>query len=181
MGVGLKGLISEAERVARKRGRKRATTAHALLALYQNTVAGELLGSHGIAEFDLLKAVTTEVEEHDSVLGVAIERAERTATALSQGRASALHLLLSLIREPRSVAYHCLERLGVSLETMQAAVLSSLEAGPTQAEVRSPIGGRASSAPAEPGKRRAARPASRPSLPGGAQVQLALAEATESK
>jgi ATP-dependent Clp protease ATP-binding subunit ClpC len=181
MAVGLKSLESHAQRVADKRGHP-LTSAHMLLALYQRTIAGQVLGSHGVGELELIEAVQLEIEENDSVLRVALERAERTATALGHGRATPLHLLLSLVRDPRSVAYHCLERLGASPSQLQSAVLGALEAGAARIHNR-----RTDSASAlEPAERYNALDASerrgnqsRSSVPHSEQRQLAAE--TESK
>src|SRR5262245_33911853 len=103
MASGLKGLLAQAERTARKRA-QRLTTAHVLLALYQRSSAGAVLAEQGIPESALIDALAHANEEHPTVLPLALERAEKTAAALRQGRAGALHLLLALTREPRALA-----------------------------------------------------------------------------
>jgi ATP-dependent Clp protease ATP-binding subunit ClpC len=178
MAIGLKGLLSQAQRVARKRGQP-LTTAHVLLALYQRTAAGRLLGSHGVGELELIESLALEIEEHDSVLAFALERAERTAGALNHGRAGGLHLLLALIREPRSVAYYCLERLGASPEQMQAAVLSALEAG--QEELQRGQVNVGSVVSRDAAVRSTQQPSSRKAVAPGHSAQQQLAAETESR
>src|SRR6187551_2584006 len=100
----LQGLISQAERFARKRGQP-VTTAHVLLALYQRAPLDALLAEYGAPEAALLAAVAARVDEHANLLAFTLERAEKLAAALRHGRATEQHLLLALLREPRSVAH----------------------------------------------------------------------------
>jgi ATP-dependent Clp protease ATP-binding subunit ClpC len=123
---GLKGLLTQAERAARKRGQP-VTTAHVLLALYQRSAAGPLLGEHGISESRLIDLLALGLEEHANVLALALERADRSALELRQG-VSALHLLLALTREPRSLAYQHLARLGAAPAELQRSVHERLHA-----------------------------------------------------
>ena len=62
MAIGFKGLLSQAERAARRRGQA-VTTAHVLLALYQRTAMGALLSEHGLSELALID-VLPECSEH---------------------------------------------------------------------------------------------------------------------
>jgi ATP-dependent Clp protease ATP-binding subunit ClpC len=126
MAIGFKGLLAQAERAARKRGQA-LTTVHVLLALYQRTALFGLLSEHGISELSLLDAFAHDGSEHATTLALVLERAEKAAATLSHGRAQGPHLLLALTREPRSSAYRCIERLGVSPAQLQQAVLALLD------------------------------------------------------
>ncbi|MFI5308352.1 MAG: AAA family ATPase [Polyangiales bacterium] len=117
MASGLKGLLSQSERLARRRAQP-LTTSHLLLALYQRTPIGSLLGQHGVAEPALIEAIARDCEENPSILALVLERADKAAAARN-GRASGLHLLVALSREPRSAAYRVLERLRVALPSLQ--------------------------------------------------------------
>jgi ATP-dependent Clp protease ATP-binding subunit ClpC len=145
MASGLKGLLAQAERLARKRAQP-PSTAHLLLALYQRTPVGVLLGQHGVTEGALLAAVALDCDEHQNALAFALERADKSAVALGHARASSLHLLLVLTREARSVAYRCLERLGVSPQVLQSAVLAALHGDAPRAQAQS--NARSASSPA---------------------------------
>jgi ATP-dependent Clp protease ATP-binding subunit ClpC len=124
---GLKGLLSQAERVARKRGQP-VTTAHVLLAMYQRSAAGAVLGEHGVSELQLIETLALGVEEPANVVALALERAEKSALLLRHGKAGAIHLLLALTREPRSAAYQYLERIGAPPAQLQRSLQDRLEA-----------------------------------------------------
>ncbi len=109
----LDGLIAQARYVAQRRS-QRASTAHCVLAMLQSDgEASLLLSSCGVTEMALVSALKVEPEEPDSVLERVSERSRKLAV---EGRTDvrAVHLLASMAREPRSAAYRCLERLGVS-------------------------------------------------------------------
>jgi ATP-dependent Clp protease ATP-binding subunit ClpC len=124
---GLKGLLSQAERIARKRGQP-VTTAHVLLAIYQRSAAGAVLGEHGVSELQLIETLALGVEEPANVVALALERAEKSALLLRHGKAGAIHLLLALTREPRSAAYQYLERIGAPPAQLQRSLQDRLEA-----------------------------------------------------
>ena len=60
------------------------------------------------------------------MLALAVERAEKIALGMQQARATPLHLLLVFVREPRCLAYRCLERLGVVSDRLQQALVDVL-------------------------------------------------------
>jgi ATP-dependent Clp protease ATP-binding subunit ClpC len=177
MASGLKGLLSQAERAARKRSQP-VSTAHVLLALYQRTSAGALLSQCGVSEPALLEALASDCDEHASLLAFVLERAKKSAALLRDEHAHALHLLVALSREPRSAAYRCCERLGARPDRVQTAALALLDAGSGDARNR---GGRRLLARTE---RTTVAAASTP-RPRGAQRSLAaqqhLAVETELK
>jgi ATP-dependent Clp protease ATP-binding subunit ClpC len=128
MTAALKGLLSQAQRLARKRGQS-LTTAHVLLALHQRTRLTDVLAAHGVGEAALIEALGAIGDEHPNVLALAVERAQRPANGAHAGDEEAVErLLLALTREPRSLAYACLLRLGVAVEVLQRALLGGSEA-----------------------------------------------------
>ena len=109
----LDGLIAQARYVAQRRS-QRTSTAHCVLAMFQSDdEAGTLLSRCGVSEMALVSALKVEPEEPDSVLERVAERSRKLAIE-GNTDVRAVHLLASMAREPRSAAYRCLERLGVS-------------------------------------------------------------------
>jgi ATP-dependent Clp protease ATP-binding subunit ClpC len=176
MASGLKGLLSQAERAARKRSQP-VSTVHVLLALCQRTSAGELLSQCGVSEPALLEALASECDEHASLLALVLERAEKSMALLRHEHAHALHVLLALSREPRCAAYRCCERLGARPDRVQAAALALLDAG--SGDARSQAGRRAP-ARAERAVTTASAPRAR-GIPRSLAAQQHLAVETELK
>ncbi|MFW6023966.1 MAG: Clp protease N-terminal domain-containing protein, partial [Myxococcota bacterium] len=112
IGGGIKGLVAQARRAAQRRT-QRASTGHLLLVMLQgHGAAGHLLSGRGVRETDLLSALKVVDEEPASALEVAVERAQRLARGLGEPEVRPLHLLLAVVRDTRTSAYRCLDRIG---------------------------------------------------------------------
>ena len=122
---GLRAVLSHAEFLARRRGQPHGT-AHVLHALYARSPAGALLSAHGVAEPELIAAIARDGREPENMLDITLDRAGKLALALGHGHTAALHVLLALLREPRSRAYGVLERVGVPLAELEQRVTSAL-------------------------------------------------------
>ena len=140
---GLRAVLSHAEWLARRRGQQH-TTGHVLQALYARSPAGALLSAHGLSESELITAVARDASEPENLLGLTLERAGKHAHALGHGHGGALHVLLALLREPRSLAYGVLDRIGLPLAALEQQVANALQphagaaaARPSSAAVRS--------------------------------------------
>ena len=183
MTAALKGLLSQAQRLARKRGQS-LTTGHMLLALHQHTHASAVLVAHGIGESALSDALAVPGEEHPNVLSLSVERAQKAVRALRAEGEAAEHLLLALTREPRSLAYACLLRLGVSPERMQRALLGGLEVGDPQLQLlerEAPSTARARSSAASAARGGSTHHVRSRGLPLSLSAQQRLAVETESR
>ncbi|HMI93800.1 MAG TPA: AAA family ATPase [Polyangiales bacterium] len=122
---GLRAVLSHAEWLARRRGQAHST-AHVLLALYARSPAGALLNAHGLGEPELIAALARDAGEPENMLALTLERAGKLAHALGHGHAAALHVLLALLREPRSRAYAVLDKIGVPLLELEQRVTGAL-------------------------------------------------------
>jgi ATP-dependent Clp protease ATP-binding subunit ClpC len=122
---GLRAVLSHAEWLARRRGQAH-DTAHLLHALYARSPAGALLSAHGLGEPELIAALVRATNEPENMLALTLERAGKLAHALGHGHAAALHVLLALLREPRSRAYAVLDRSGVPLPELEQGVTGAL-------------------------------------------------------
>ncbi|MGD8860910.1 MAG: ATP-dependent Clp protease ATP-binding subunit [Myxococcales bacterium] len=171
MAVGLKGLVSQAERSARKRGQT-PSTAHLLLALCGRPAIGELLAAHGVVDLDLLELISSGVDEPDNAMGLVADRAQKLAGPRTLSRAGAPHVLLALTREPRSAAYRCLQELGVEPMLLQRAAQQLLGGGratrattrPVRSGPRRTLVDQSALLAAETESKRARRRAARPGL-----------------
>lgn len=111
MAAGLQGMVQRADRAARKRS-QRTTTAHLVLTTYDSPQAGALLARHGVDEASLIEALGVEYDETYNAVAAAVERARSLAAALGEAMATPAHLLLAILREPRSAGWQCLLRAG---------------------------------------------------------------------
>ena len=173
MHSGLSGLLSQAERVARKRsavGHHRPPPERVVRAHGRCRPA---CASTACTEAALLDGGGGAIEEHANVLGFALARAERIAGALHSREVNALHLLFALVRDPRSRAYVRLAQLGVRPGTLQSAVRARLNA---QADGTASGASRASSAPQArpPRERLVIKGSRRAAVAEGAQLRLAV-------
>ena len=134
----LNGLIGRARRAAQRRGQN-MTTAHVLLVMAQaDDATGHALAARGAREGDLLSALRVIADEPASASDVAVERAHK----LAGGREpQAAHLLLALLREPRSVAHRCLVETGVGVSGL-AEDLGALVGAASRPPERSSASGR---------------------------------------
>ena len=182
MAVGLKGLISRAELVARKRGHE-PSTAHLLLVLHTMPEVRPLLDAQGVEDLDLLEVLQSDPGEPDNALTIVAERARQLARGPRLTRPGALHLMLALIREQRSAGYRCLERLGVEPAGLQSAIAerlarpqarsSGVATAPTRRFARRTLVDQSALLALETEQKRAQRRAERPSEPPAAPAQPA--------
>jgi ATP-dependent Clp protease ATP-binding subunit ClpC len=143
MGViasGVSSIIAQAKRAAQRRG-QRTSTAHLLLCLLQSAheTAG-LLSRHGVRESDLLSALKVVDDEPGSAFEVAIERASKLAAGLGEPMARPIHLLMAIVRDPRTAGYRCLDQVGASASKIRRDVDELLGVGPS-VEPPEPEGG----------------------------------------
>jgi ATP-dependent Clp protease ATP-binding subunit ClpC len=117
----LTGTISRARDLAQKR-RQQVSTAHVLVALFQEDaqVAG-LCARLGLSEEALLSCLGQGYDEHACGIDLAVERARKLAVAGGSGQALPLHLLFSLVRDPRSAANVGLLSVGVQPDLLTTA------------------------------------------------------------
>jgi ATP-dependent Clp protease ATP-binding subunit ClpC len=78
----------------------------------------------GLSEPALLGMLVKRAEEQGSAVDLAMERARKLAEVSGEARTLPLHLLLSLVREPRSAVGSALAFAGLSSEQLTAAVWS---------------------------------------------------------
>ncbi|UJR82715.1 AAA family ATPase [Sandaracinus amylolyticus] len=124
----LEGLIGVARRTARAR-QQAASTAHVLLTILQNDPESQrVLSVHQVREQDLVSALKVADDEPGSALEVAIERAAALAARTHAAHVRPLHLLLAMLREPRSMAYRCLEHTGANTARVRESVEDALVA-----------------------------------------------------
>ncbi|MCB9667472.1 MAG: ATP-dependent Clp protease ATP-binding subunit [Myxococcales bacterium] len=103
------------------------STAHVLLAIVQRGGrASSVLAEEGIGEAKVAAFAKGPHEESDSCVEMCVQRATRVAATLGGQAPSELHLLLALIREPRSSAYRCIEKMGTSPAVVQQQALACL-------------------------------------------------------
>jgi ATP-dependent Clp protease ATP-binding subunit ClpC len=139
----LTGTLTRARDLAQRR-RQQLSTAHVLVALFQEDgQVAALCARLGLSEATLLGALNSGYEEHPNGIDLAVERAQKLAAADGANAPSPLHLLFSLIREPRSAASIGLQRAGLSPELVTGAARGALSgaAKPAAAPVRSPASG----------------------------------------
>ena len=178
-GVGLKGLLRQAQRAALKRS-QRLSTGHVLLLMLQ--AGGEsagILGHHGVREPALLSALKVVEGEPASALDVALERASKLAAARGHAEAGTLHLLLAIARDPRTAGHRCLEQVGVGVNAICGELTQILgnpaarpAAGPGEARIPRPSTShhpRRARAPTPPKRDRGAEPCPMPSPTAEAQ------------
>jgi ATP-dependent Clp protease ATP-binding subunit ClpC len=109
--------IGRARDLAQKK-RQTLSTAHVLIALYQgDRQIAELFQQLGLSEELLLSGLRFGHEEPKSAVDLALERAGKLA-ALDGCEALPLHLLLSVVREPRSAAHTGLVQSGLQPERL---------------------------------------------------------------
>lgn len=181
MSVGLSGHIARARRRAQKHGQV-FSTAHVLSVLMSDERVNEFMAGYGVSELQVLEALSMPQEEPLNAVDLAEERAKRAAEALAARAPEPIHLLLAIVREPRSAGYRCLDRIGVQPMVLRNEMLSKLQAEAPRPSVESSRW-TATAALGVPQRHRAksvrANVRTRPREPREDQVKLA--EATESK
>ncbi len=122
----LPALLGQASRAAKRRAQS-MSTAHVLLAIVQHGgPACRVLAEEGVSEAAISAAIKQHQEESSSCLELCVQRAERIAKTLGTIAPSELHLLLALIREPRSAAYRCLKDMGKNTTVVQQQAMAML-------------------------------------------------------
>src|SRR6185312_89653 len=102
---------------------------HLLVALFQSDrEIAELCNASGFPEHVLLTAANCTPDEPASGVDIAVERAKKLATAAGLEAPTALHLLLSLVRETRSAASQGLVAAGLLPEKLANAARDALQA-----------------------------------------------------
>ncbi len=129
----LEGLLGVAKRTARAR-HQTPSTAHLLLTILQHDPeSARVLFAHQVRERDLVSALKVADDEPVSAVEVAVERAVALATRSAATHVRPLHLLLAMLREPRSMAYRCLEHSGANTVRIREGLEDAL--GRTTAHV----------------------------------------------
>lgn len=119
--------LSSTKELARLRGQS-PSTAHLLAALYRCDSSVRLLCSQfGMRDVTLV-AELVWVEERETAIALALERAKKLAVAMGMHRMLPLHLLHVLAHARHSAANRVLFRLGVAPERLSQAALDRLEA-----------------------------------------------------
>lgn len=125
--------MARARDLAQKK-RQPLSTAHLLIALFQcHREIAELCNANGFSEQSLLTALNAAPEEPASGVDLAVERAQKLAAASGAAEASALHVLVSLVRESRSAASQGLQSAGLSHEKLANAAREALKEPPVEA------------------------------------------------
>jgi ATP-dependent Clp protease ATP-binding subunit ClpC len=124
----LEGLLSSARRTARSR-QQSASTAHVMLTILQSDPeCMRVLSACQVREQDIVLALKVADEEPKSALEVAVERATALALRAGASHVRPLHLLFAMLREPRSMAYRCLEHAGANASRVREEIESAIRA-----------------------------------------------------
>jgi ATP-dependent Clp protease ATP-binding subunit ClpC len=102
-----------------------------LVLLQTGHETSDLLSRHGVRESDLLSALKVVDAEPASALEVTVERAQKIAGMVGEP-ARPVHLLYSVVRDPRTAGFKCLEHMGVGAVRVRAdldAIFLAPEAG----------------------------------------------------
>jgi len=141
----LRELRKLAEELARRLG-ERASTAHLLAALVaQPSSTAELLRERRLSADDVVRTARGLAgDELAEPIASALTRAKEIAARMGTSVASAPHLLLALLGEPRAVARRTLETLGVDASRLRA---QAMQVGLGLVERRRPLTQKASLGP----------------------------------
>ena len=116
------GAVTRARELAQKK-RQPLSTAHLLIVLYQgDREIAELCNRLGFTEQALLQASSATHDEPAVGVDLAIERAQKLAGSAFADEPSALHLLFSIVREPRSAASVGLVAAGLVPDRLSTAL-----------------------------------------------------------
>jgi ATP-dependent Clp protease ATP-binding subunit ClpC len=125
--------MTRARELAQKK-RQSLSTAHVLVALFQNDrETAEFCNRLGFSEKVLLTAAGAAHEEPASGVDLAIERAQKLAVVAGVEEPTALHLLYCLVREPRSAVSVGLTSAGMQPERLMSAAWEALTRAPLEA------------------------------------------------
>ncbi|MFZ5891711.1 MAG: AAA family ATPase [Myxococcota bacterium] len=157
----LHALRQSAEELSR-RGREALTSAHLLAAIVKaGGPAADLLEERRFGLDETLRAARTITDEVADPIRAALSRAHDIAARMGFTQASAVHLLVALLNEPRSAARRALEQAGVDVSRLRTTAMQlGLGLMPGR---RSP--GRPTPLPAAPPEPTRAQPAARPETP----------------
>lgn len=112
-----------AQELAQK-SRERPSSVHLLAAVAAgSTPAAELLTERRLSSEELLRLGRTVAEELAEPTRAALQRAHDIAGRMGFSQASAAHLLLALLNEPRGAARRALEQGGVDLGRLRTAAM----------------------------------------------------------
>lgn len=119
----LHALRQSAEELAR-RGRETLTSAHLLAAIVKaGGPAGDLLEERRFGVEETLRAARTTVDDVADPIRAALSRAHDIAARMGFTQASAVHLLVALLNEPRSAARRALEQAGVDVSRLRTTAM----------------------------------------------------------
>lgn len=137
MDAGLNAFVQHARKNAHRR-RHRPSTAHLLLALYQEGPdTGSILMRCGVRETDLLEVLARVDDEPSGAIELALEKALKLARRQG-GPATPVHLLAILSRDARSAAHRALEKIGVGARAVREASMTELGLEGTERRTASP-------------------------------------------
>ncbi|HET9930959.1 MAG TPA: ATP-dependent Clp protease ATP-binding subunit [Polyangiaceae bacterium] len=119
----LHALRQSAEELSR-RGRETLTSAHLLAAIVKaGGPAADLLEERRFGLEETLRAARTTVDEVADPIRAALARAHDIAARMGFTQASAVHLLVALLNEPRSAARRALEQAGVDVSRLRTTAM----------------------------------------------------------
>jgi ATP-dependent Clp protease ATP-binding subunit ClpC len=118
--------IARARELAQKK-RQSLSTAHVLIALFQSDrQIADLCHQLGFSEQVLFSGLARGHDEHPSGVDLAIERAQKLAAVARVPQPLPLHLLFSVMRDPRSAANAGLMHAGLQPERLTTAAWAAL-------------------------------------------------------
>jgi ATP-dependent Clp protease ATP-binding subunit ClpC len=127
MVAGFSGIVARAKDLAQKR-RQVLSTAHVLCAAIQDdTDIAQLCAASGLTELHMLGVAAQSYEERQNAIDLAAERAQKQASVHGV-TATRLHLLLAIIRDPRSAGALGLTHVGVDPHRLAAHLLGHMRA-----------------------------------------------------
>jgi len=101
-----------------------------LVLLQRGAETGSVLARHQVREGDLLSALKIVDDETQSTLDVAVERAHKLARGLGEPTTRPIHLLLSIVRDPRCSGFRCLDQVGASATKVREDLTTLLAPSP---------------------------------------------------
>ncbi|MBN1656376.1 MAG: pentapeptide repeat-containing protein [Deltaproteobacteria bacterium] len=151
-GEKIRTLLEQARRLARRK-RQCANTGHLILAAFQSDrQASVTLSRMGFTEESFSQVIDAGKanDEAPSMMELAVERAAKIANSFGSPGVGALHLILAIIRDPRTTGSRCLEDIGIAAGYAAAEMMAVLQQRVSAADG----GGPARAAPSEPFKGR---------------------------
>ena len=103
-------------------------TTHLLICLYTTeSTACALLRERGVRLEQLSQLSRTTLIEHGRVMDTVLDRLERTGKRSPQHELTSLHLLATLMSEPRAQAYRALDAAGLNLMSAHQEVVDRIQ------------------------------------------------------